>query len=117
MFIARFVLSPSVYDFCSLHLRRSLFLLTSVSHAGYEYEASNSVVLNWTEAEQYCQDRGGHLASIKSEEENALLTTFASSQYSCGSRCDAFATVHSGVRGNTGDVTFCHFFLCLQIYK
>ena len=79
-----------VYDISSQHLRRSLFLLMSVSHAGFEYGASNGVVLTWPEAEQYCQDRGGHLASITSEEENTLLTTFATDEYNCGSEYELY---------------------------
>ena len=59
------------------------------SHGGFVYEASNSEVRTWTAAERYCQNRGGHLASITSEEENTLLTTFATEQYSCGIKYDA----------------------------
>ena len=39
-------------------------------------------VMSWPNAEQYCVDRGGHLASITSQEENDLLLQLATSRWS-----------------------------------
>ena len=76
-------------NFCLLaYLLTLLLLAPTVSHNGFEYEAPNGARVPWPQAEQHCMDSGGHLASITSEEENTLLTTFATAQYSCGSRYD-----------------------------
>ena len=47
---------------------------------GYDYDVIQQKK-SWSDAEQYCVDRGGHLTSITSQAENEFLVQFTSVQY------------------------------------
>ena len=50
---------------------------------GYKYLVVNELK-SFPDAEQYCVDRGGHLASITSQAENDFLTQFTTPEYNDG---------------------------------
>ena len=50
---------------------------------GYRYELINEEI-SWNDAEQYCVERGGHLASSTSNAENQFLKQFTTAQYNNG---------------------------------
>ena len=47
---------------------------------GYKYEIVTQR-LPWQQAENYCVNRGGHLASITSQAEHDFLLSFTSEEY------------------------------------
>ena len=51
---------------------------------GFEYEAPvDSSRRNYNAAQQYCQDRGGKLASMTSAADNDYIAQFATREYNC----------------------------------
>ena len=52
----------------------------TVQREGYEYDVITTK-RSWYEAERYCAGRGGHLASITSQEEQDFLVAFTTEEY------------------------------------
>ena len=63
---------PSNYFYIDIHVWN-----------GYEYLVVNDGK-TWPDAERYCVERGGHLASITSQAENEFLTQIGFANYNDG---------------------------------
>ena len=57
----------------------------TVQREGYEYDVVTTERY-WHDAESYCIERGGHLASITSQEEQDFLLTYTTEVYT-NARC------------------------------
>ena len=52
----------------------------SIEESNGHYYAAIDLRLTWTEARQYCQDLGGHLATVTSEEEQGIIEEIATNR-------------------------------------
>ena len=52
----------------------------TVPREGYVYDVITTES-SWQDAESYCEDNGGYLASITSQEEHDFLVTFTTEEY------------------------------------
>ena len=57
----------------------------TASFDGFVYEIID-VKRNWTDAEADCVSRGGHLASVTSQDEIDFLSVYVSDEYNCDGR-------------------------------
>ena len=60
-------------------------LSVTATSGGFVYEIVDTK-RSWADAEADCVTRGGHLASVKSEDEIDFLSVYVSDEYNCGGR-------------------------------
>ena len=59
----------------------------AVEYNGHHYCLIDDVALKWDDAKKYCEERGGHLATITSEDEENFLKDLVSKQGTKNSYC------------------------------